>query len=191
MVSLNAFPVFAFRPTEGSSILMVMKYFIRACKYLLYFFILFVIMVGIIYLLSPEKSQGVSVTQLFKAGSLPKLLIFFACISAIYPKFAFIQRKLYINGTFEENRECITEAFLNMGYELESEGPQAISFRLKQTSMKISRMWEDRVTVNISDNPLIIDGYRRDVDRIARHISFLIAQRENSEEVSNEVEEAE
>lgn len=168
-----------------------MKYFIRACKYLVYFFILFVVMVGVIYLLSPEKSQGVSVTSLFKEGSLPKLIVFFVCIAAIYPKFAFIKRKLHTNGTFADNREQIMEAFLNMGYELECETPESISFRLKQTSMKVSRMWEDRVTVTISEDPLIIDGYRRDVDRIARHISFLIAQRENSIEESAKVEDAE
>jgi len=159
-----------------------MKYFVRACKYLVYFTVLFVVMVSIIYLLSPEKSQSLSVTSLFKEGSLPKLIAFFVCVSAIYPKFAFVQRKLYINGTFEDNRKAIMDAFLNMGYEVECEGPQAISFRLKETAMKVSRMWEDRVTVTITESPLVIDGYRRDVDRIVRHISYLIAQQEQSEE---------
>jgi len=160
---------------------MVMKYFIRACKYLVYFFVLFFIMVGIIWLLSPEKTHGASFTSLFQPGSLPKLIAFFTIIAALYPKFAFVQRKLHLNGPYSEYRDCIMEAFLKMGYEVENEGPETISFRLTQTSMKVSRMWEDRVTVTINDNPLILDGYRRDVDRIASRISYLITQKDNSE----------
>lgn len=153
-----------------------MKYLIRSCKYLVYFFVLFVVMVAIIWLLSPEKSQGLSVASLFQEGSLPKLIAFFACVAAIYPKFAFVQRKIYLNGSFEESREVIFETFQNFGYEMEKEDEKSVSFRLKQTSMKVSRMWEDRVTINISDNPIIIDGYRRDVDRLSRRITSLLQQ---------------
>lgn len=153
-----------------------MKYLIRACKYLVYFFVLFLVMVTILWLLSPEKSQGLSVTTLFKEGSIPKILAFFACIAALYPKFAFVQRKVYLNGTFEESRDLIVEVFENFGYGIECEGAQAISFRLNKTSMRFSRMWEDRVTINITDNPIIVDGYRKDIDRIVRRINSILQQ---------------
>jgi len=153
-----------------------MKYVIRAGKYLVYFFVLFLVMVTILWLLSPEKSQGLSITTLFKEGSIPKILIFFACIAAIYPKFAFVQRKIYLNGTFGESRDSIVEVFEGFGYEVECEGPQAISFRLKSKSMRFSRMWEDRVTINVTDNPLVVDGYRRDIDRIVRRINSMMQE---------------
>lgn len=153
-----------------------MKYLIRACKYLVYFFVLFLVMVTILWLLSPEKSQGLSITALFKEGSIPKILAFFACVSALYPKFAFVKRKIYLNGPFEESRGAIVEVFEAFGYELECEGSQAISFRLAKTSMRVSRMWEDRVTIDITDNPIIVDGYRRDIDRIVRRINSIMQQ---------------
>lgn len=153
-----------------------MKYFIRSCKYLVYFFVLFVIMVTILWFLSPEKSQGLSAVSLFKEGSFPKMLIFFACIAAIYPYFAFVKRKIYLNGTFEESRDAIVEVIRSFGYEIECEGPQAISFRLPKRSMRFSRMWEDRVTINITDNPIIIEGYRRDLDRIVRRINATLQE---------------
>ena len=160
-----------------------MKYIIRSLKYLVYFFALFVVMVAIIWLLSPEKSQGLSVTSLFKEGAMPKLALFFVIVAAIYPALAFIKRKLYLSNSFAEDRNVIFGALENMGYKLESEEPGKTTFRLASATMRFSRMWEDRITIRTEENPVIVEGYRRDLDRVIRAISYAIAQAsETSEE---------
>jgi hypothetical protein len=40
--------------------------------------------------------------------------------------------------------------------------------------LRLMRMYEDTITVNISDNPIIIEGLRKDVYRIARTIEWHI-----------------
>lgn len=159
-----------------------MKYIIRSFKYLVYFFALFVVMVAIIWLLSPEKSQSLTVASLFKEGSLPKMAVFFAAIAAVYPALAFIRRKLFINGTFAEERETILSVFDAMGYEVEREDSEQISFRLKKRSLRFSRMWEDRIILHTAGSPLVFEGYRKDLDRIVRSISYAISQRDASSE---------
>lgn len=159
-----------------------MKYIIRSFKYLVYFFALFVVMVAIIWLLSPEKSQSLSVTSLFKEGSLPKMAVFFAAIAAVYPALAFIRRKLFINGSFADERQTILNVFDAMGYEVEREEDGQISFRIKKRSVRFSRMWEDRIILHTGENPLVFEGYRKDLDRIVRNVSYAISRREASSE---------
>lgn len=145
-----------------------MKYFIRSCKYVVYFALLFCVMVGLIWLLSPEKTQGLPVTALFKEGSLKSILIMFACISAIYPSLSFKKRTV----PFEEDRDAfrtrLIEVLDNFGMEIESEEGDTISFRMKSRPMRVSRMWEDRITVRFQEGCIVMDGYRRDVDRVVR-----------------------
>ena len=77
-----------------------MRYLIRALKYLLYFAIIFVLMVGIIYLFSSQKAAGLSFVDLFKEGSLPKIMLFFVAVAALYPYLSFQKKELYLNGPF-------------------------------------------------------------------------------------------
>ena len=33
-------------------------------------------------------------------------------------------------------------------------------------------MYEDRITVNTTEEPIVLNGYRRDIDRMARNLSY-------------------
>ena len=152
-----------------------MKYFIRACKYVVYFAVLFCVLTFIIWLLSPEKANGVPITSLFKAGSLKHIVILFAAISALYPFISFKKRNVYVEDGFEAKRNTIMELFDDFGMEVESESGSRICFRMKSRGMRFSRMWEDRITMDILGNTLALEGYRRDLDRIVRALNYRLA----------------
>lgn len=157
-----------------------MKYLIRSVKYLVYFVIIFVIMVGIIFLLTLRKQPDLTVDQLFKENSTLPIAIFFVCIAAIYPLVGFVKRKLYLNGTFAKYRDTCVTVMNNSGYVLEQETPEIVSFRFSSGVKKLSRMWEDRITFNISDNPVEVEGYRKDVDRLLRTINYRIREEDTT-----------
>lgn len=155
-----------------------MKYFIRACKYVVYFAVLFCILTAIIWLLSPEKANGVPITSLFKAGSLKHIIILFVAISALYPFISFKKRNVHLEDGFETKRDTVMTLFDDFGMEVESESENRICFRMKSRGMRFSRMWEDRITMDIHGNTLEFEGYRRDLDRLIRALNYRLAPRE-------------
>lgn len=159
-----------------------MKYLVRALKYLVYFFFIFLIIVGVIWILTIKKTQGLSFMELFREGSLPQMGIFFIVVAAIYPALGFVKRKMYTNKEFSEYTDLIKEMMSAMEYELESEEATKLSFRMTRTGYRISRMWEDRITFDWSENPAIVDGLRKDVDRIVRNIDYKIREQERGTE---------
>lgn len=154
-----------------------MQYLRRSLKYLLYFVVIFAVIVGILWALILRK-QGYGLTEVLQPGSGPKLILFFLAVAAIYPYLNFRTRKLYFNGDFEEKRDLILGAMTDMGYELMEEKDKVLSFRLKSAGARFSRLYEDAIVLNVSDNPLQITGYRRDIDRIMRNIDFKIRESE-------------
>ena len=153
-----------------------MRYLIRALKYLVYFIVLFFVIVGVIWLISPKGDGGFSLAGMFQPGALPKIGILFLVISAGYPYFAFTKRKVYLGGTFAEKRDAVLAAFEQWGYEIENEEPGQIAFRIKSKSARFTRMYEDRIVVDTTEEPIVLNGYRRDIDRMARNISYTLAQ---------------
>lgn len=156
-----------------------MRYLIRALKYLVYFVVLFFVIVGIIWLITPKAEGGFSLSGMFQPGALPKIGILFLVIAAAYPYFAFTRRKVYLGGTFAEKRDAVLACFEQWGYEIESEEPGQISFRLKSKTARFTRMYEDRLVVLTGDEPIVLEGYRRDIDRMARNINYSLSQYEN------------
>lgn len=50
------------------------------------------------------------------------------------------------------------EIFTNSKYSVISETPDSIKFKHNSPMLRLMRMYEDTITVNISDNPIIIEG---------------------------------
>lgn len=76
---------------------------------------------------------------------------------------------------FEARRNAVIRLMEDFGMEIESETPGRICFRMKSRSMRFSRMWEDRITMDIHGNTLAFEGYRRDLDRIVRALNYRLA----------------
>ena len=159
-----------------------MQYLRRALKFLVEFVIIFFLITGLIWLLTIRKTGAVSYAGMFEEGSLPKIILIFVAFAAIYPYLSFIKRKIHLKGPFAEFRSIIVEVFRNLGYIIEDENDKKMSFRMKRPADRISRFFEDRIEVTKSDNPLVISGYRRDLQRIVSILNNKLAEAEAGEE---------
>ena len=153
-----------------------MRYLTRALKYLLYFAIIFFLMVGIIYLFSSQKAAGLTFVDLFKEGSLPKIALFFVLVSAIYPYLSFQKKELYLNGPFTNYAEMVDEVMQSLDYVKEDTEAGSVSYIKRSGYARLTRMYEDRVTFSTADNPVIVEGYRKDLLRILSLLNHRIRQ---------------
>lgn len=160
-----------------------MRYLIRALKYLLYFAIIFFLIVGIVYLFSSQKAAGLSFVDLFKEGSLPKIAIFFVIVSAIYPKLSFYKKELYLNGDFTKYAEMVDSVMKTLDYVPETKEAGVVTYIKKSAYARLTRMYEDRVTFEIGDNPVKVEGYRKDLLRILSAINYHVRQESREQEM--------
>ena len=142
-----------------------MKYITRAIKYFFYFAILSSAIIIALVLIGAVEND---INAIFEDGynSIWKIAIFFAAVSAIYPKLGFINRSVAVDREWTEIREEAIEFFKDRRYELESETPEKITFRIKGTAGKLSKMFEDRVTVTRVLGGYEFEGLRKDVLRL-------------------------
>lgn len=144
-----------------------MKYLVRSVKYFFQFAFLTALILAALVLIGAAEYDGID--SLFAEGytSLWKIAIFFAVIAAVYPKVGFIRREAVVGGGWEENRDGVVGFMKERGYELEYEKPGEAGFRYKGMAGRLTRMYEDRVTVTSDVNGLWLEGLRKDVMRLA------------------------
>lgn len=159
-----------------------MKYLIRSIKYLIYFVLIFFLIVGLIYLFSTQKQSGLSFTEMFQEGSFPKLAIFFLIVAALYPALGFGKRNLYLNGEYSKYADIIDLAMRDLEYEKTSQEGGRVVYRCASHSKRLGRMYEDAITFDIGDNPVVIEGFRKDTTRVLSTVSYRIRQFENPED---------
>ncbi len=158
-----------------------MKYLIRSIKYLVYFVLIFFLIVGLIYLFSIQKQSGLSFVEMFQEGSFPKLAIFFLVVAALYPALGFGKRNLYLNGEYSKYADVIDLAMRDLEYEKTSEEDGRTVYRCSSRTKRLGRMYEDAITFDTSDNPVVIEGFRKDTTRVLSTVSYRIRQFENPE----------
>ncbi|MCR5744867.1 MAG: hypothetical protein K6G41_03555 [Bacteroidales bacterium] len=157
-----------------------MRYLIRSLKYLVYFAVIFFLIVGIVYLFSAQKMAGLSFVDLFKEGSLPKIALFFVVVAALYPKLSFYKKELYLDGDFTKYATMVDEVMKGFDYVVETQEPGKVTYIKKSAYARLTRMYEDRVTFETADNPVEVEGYRKDLLRILSALNYRI-RHENSE----------
>ncbi|MEF9930701.1 MAG: hypothetical protein RR770_00135, partial [Bacteroidales bacterium] len=133
--------------------------------------ILFSIIVLIMFYTS-SRPAGTTVFDLFKEGSGYQILAFFLVFAGVYPLVGFQKKKVYVNN-FADKKTEIIELFNNANFIVYSQTPTTITFRLKNKFLRIIRMCEDHVTIDFSDNPILVDGLRKDVLRFSRGIEYI------------------
>ena len=143
-----------------------MKYIVRAIKYFFYFSILCTVLITTLVLIGAVEND---INAIFEEGynSIWKIAVFFAAISAVYPKLGFINRSVAVNREWNEIREEAIEFFKDRRYELETETPEQITFRIKGTAGRLSKMFEDRVIVRKVLDGYEFEGLRKDILRLA------------------------
>jgi len=153
------------------------RYLIRVVKYMVYLAIVFCLIVAIFSL---TTNQGIHYENFFRPDTGNQLIIFFIVISVVYPFFGFVKKRVYLNRSFTEDKEMIKEIFINNRYIVVAEEANTITFRHSSTFTRAMRMFEDDIVIDFSDNPIVLDGQRRDVYRLARAIEYAVREDKRS-----------
>ncbi len=144
------------------------KYLLRVVKYIVFYAILIFLMLIIVYFTSSNKD--ISFWELIRPGSQQNLIILIVAFSVVYPFIGFIKQKIYTNSPFDQDKDAIVRIFTESGFIQASDNDGKLVFKAKRISMRIFRVFEDKITLDYTDNPLVMEGMRRDVQRIARHM---------------------
>ena len=143
-----------------------MKYLIRSIKYFIYFSLMCTIIVSVLVLIGAVEGN---IESIFEEGytSIGKIAIFFAVVAAVYPKVGFINRGISSDKEWSEVREEVIEYMKERQWELESESDGVATFRARGVAARISKMYEDRITITRSVGGYQMEGLRKDVMRLA------------------------
>ena len=143
-----------------------MKYIIRAVKYFFYFSLTCAVIVTALVLIGAVEGN---IETIFEDGynSLWKIAAFFIIVASVYPKFGFVRRQLAVDKPWEDIKEQVLGFMTERRYELESESPEKVTFRIKGLAGKISKMYEDRLTLTRTAEGWQIEGLRKDALRLA------------------------
>ena len=150
-----------------------MKYIIRAVKYFFYFSFTCAAIVTALVLIGAVEGN---IDTIFEEGymSVAKIAAFFAIVAAVYPKLGFITRGIAVNGPWEEIRGQVLKFMTERRYELETEGPEKVTFRIKGVAGKLSKMYEDRLTMTRTLDGWQVEGLRKDALRIASSLEYYL-----------------
>jgi len=162
-----------------------MKYFVRALKYLVYYFILLAVIMGILVLIKAVPSD---VNEMFRNGykSLWQIAGLFAIVSAIQPRFGYVTRTAHIPGEYSEIRQGIINFMQNHGYFLESEENENMTFRQKSPLNRLLRMFEDRLTFTRDLGGFSIEGSNRDMVRVIRGLEYTLRKENDDTDIDNQ-----
>ena len=151
-----------------------MKYTIRAIKYFFYFaFFATAIILALVFIGIVEAD----INAIFEHGydDLWKIAVFFGVVAAVYPNLAFINRQVAVDGERNTVKEDIKRFMLERHYDLESEDAEGMTFRIHGLAGKLSKMYEDRITIRWNSDGFTMEGLRKDILRLATGLetSFL------------------
>ena len=139
-----------------------MKYLIRSVKYFFYFAFLTTAIVFVLIFIGAVNGD---INDIFEGGynALWKMGVFFALVAAVYPKLGFIVRDVEAKQGWDEIKGISKEYFKNRRYQLESETDDTLTFIRRSTVERISRMYEDRITLSKTETGFKMEGLRKDV----------------------------
>lgn len=158
-----------------------MRYLIRSLKYLVYFAIIFILIVGVVYMFSSQKLAGLSFVELFQEGSLPKILLFFVVVAAFYPYLSFQKKEMMLDSV-ASNSDMLDEVMRGFGYVRENPGRGAVSYVKQSVYQRLTRMYEDRITFFEEGGRVYVEGYRKDLLRIISMINYRVREANRSED---------
>lgn len=154
-----------------------MKYLVRSIKYFFYFAIITVLVLYALVFLGMANSD---LASNFEGGynDFWKMGLFFAAVAAVYPKLAFINRKLYIEPSADIQAETVL-FFQERRYVLESQTADTMTFRIKGTGARLIKMCEDRITITRTIDGYYMEGLRKDVLRLASGLEYKFQNKED------------
>ena len=154
-----------------------MKYLVRSVKYFFYFALLTSLILYVLVFLGMADSN---IANNFEGGysAFWKMALFYAAVAAIYPKLAFINRKLYIDPSVDINAETV-RFFQDRRYVLESQTDDTLTFRVAGMGTRLVKMCEDRITITRTLDGYYMEGHRKDVLRLASSLEYKFQDKED------------
>ena len=153
-----------------------MKYLVRVVKYYIYLVVVLAIFIAVLMLLN---MVGTSVEEIFKNGarSLWQIAGIVAVFAVIYPLMGFTRRSAMIPGEYADLRQGIVDLMHDRGYVLESEntaepGHEVITFRKRSPVLRLTRMFEDRITMEKDFGGFSLEGPSKDLVRVIGALEF-------------------
>lgn len=156
-----------------------MKYLIRAIKYFLYFTIIFSLIIAALTLTGITHGD---IHTMFKDDSWWKILLIFVAAGALYPSVGYMKKNAYFTGGLDANRPKIIEVLSTLGFVLEENAPEKMTFRCKNKFHRLTRMYEDRITLTPDMAGVVVDGLRKEVVRVVMHLEHHLRSEETAEE---------
>ena len=155
-----------------------MKYLIRAVKYFFYFAILTTLIILALILIGAVEGN---IETIFEDGynSVWKIALFFALVAAVYPKFGFVRRKLNTTADWNTIKDKAIAYFQEKPFIMESETADAVTFRRRGTISRLTKMFEDRITLCRTEEGYVLEGLRKDVYLYATGLEYSLPQEEN------------
>ena len=149
-----------------------MKYLIRSIKYFIYFSLMCSGIVGALVLIGAVEGN---IDSILSEGytSVGKIAIFFAIVAAVYPKVGFINRDIASEKDWEDMKQTAVEFMKERQYDLESETEDTVTFRFRGAIGRLSKMYEDRLTLKKTAYGYQMEGLRKDVMRLSSGLERL------------------
>ncbi len=148
-----------------------MKYVVRALKYFLFITIIFALVLWVLACYVSGRfvytADDILATLVNGIKSVWLILGVFAAVAAIYPMLGYMRFPLRVAGSVADNKEDLKAFMDEKGYRYEKETEDSICFRLRKGWGRLTRTFEDRITVTQGANGLEMEGVRKDVVRLA------------------------
>jgi hypothetical protein len=157
-----------------------MKYLVRSVKYFFYFALLTSLILFILVFLGMADSN---IANNFEGGysAFWKMALFYAAVAAVYPKLAFIDRKLYIDPSVDIKAETV-QFFKDRRYVLDRQTDDTMTFRLSSKGARLVKMCEDAITIKRTLDGYYMEGHRKDVLRLASGLEYKFQDKEDNED---------
>ena len=144
------------------------RYLLRVVKYIIFYAVIIFLMLVVVYFTS--STRDITFWELIRPGQQTNLIILIVAFSVVYPFIGFTKQKIYTNRPLDQDKDAVIRIFTESGFLPASDDDGKLVFKAKRMSMRIFRVFEDKITLDYTDNPLVMEGMRRDVQRIARHL---------------------
>jgi hypothetical protein len=148
------------------------RYVIRALKSILYFFSLAVLLIALIYFVTDKEARQVqSLMEFLQRSNLLNMAIFLGVFGLVYPFIGYVTQKAPRSRPFtDSDKEAVIKIFAAARFTPASDNGSTLTFRINNPVARVTRVFEDAITVNYAENPIVIEGLRRDVTRLAKAI---------------------
>ena len=128
-----------------------------------------VILALIITILVVAKIVPGDISLIFVNGydSLWQIALLMAVFAAIYPRLGYVRRQALVPGSDEEIEPVLRRVMQAHGYVEEPAAKDGTrTFRKKSAGDRLTRLWEDRISVSRCAMGFELEGIGRDVTRL-------------------------